>query len=122
MECKDCAAGKISSTVGQSVCDDCLAGTLRLTHSDIIEPLNVGSDEMVSINQLVSIVEDIAGVKLTRNHKLDAPLGVRGRNSNNDLIREKMDWAPSIRLEYGMEQTYKWIYDEMVSGRPSKTR
>jgi GDP-D-mannose 3', 5'-epimerase len=99
--------------------DDCTEGTIRLAESDIIEPLNIGSDELVTINRLVDIVEDIAGVKLKRSYKLDAPKGVRGRNSDNTLIKELMNWAPSVRLEDGMEKTYRWIYDEMTSGRTS---
>ena len=101
--------------------DDCLIGTQRLLHSDIAEPLNIGSDEMVTINQLVDIVEEIAGVKLKRNYKLDAPKGVRGRNSDNTLIKAKLDWAPNIPLRVGMEQTYRWIYDQAKAreeGRP----
>ena len=81
--------------------------------SDIVEPLNLGSDESVTINQLVDIVEDIAGVKLKRPYKLDAPKGVSGRNSDNTLIKEQLGWAPSIALRDGMEKTYRWIHDEM---------
>ena len=99
--------------------DDCTDGTIRLLESYIVEPLNIGSDELVSINRLVDIVEKIAGVKLKRSYKLDAPKGVRGRNSDNTLIKKLMNWAPSIRLEDGMEKTYKWIHDEMTSGRRS---
>jgi nucleoside-diphosphate-sugar epimerase len=94
--------------------DDCLAGTQRLMHSDVREPLNIGSDQLVTINQLVDIVEQIAGVKLKRNYKLDAPKGVRGRNSDNTLIQQKLGWAPSIRLEDGMRKTYEWIYGQMT--------
>jgi len=99
--------------------DDCTAGTLKLTASDIVEPLNIGSDELVSINRLVDIVEKIAGVRLKRRYKLDAPKGVRGRNSDNALIKQLLGWVPSIRLEDGMARTYKWIHDEMTSGRRS---
>jgi len=95
--------------------DDCLEGTRRLIDSDIIEPVNLGSDELVSINELVSLVEDIAGIKLNRNYRTDAPQGVRGRNSDNELITELMGWAPSITLRDGMERTYRWIHDQMVS-------
>jgi nucleoside-diphosphate-sugar epimerase len=95
--------------------DDCLEGTLRLMNSAVAEPLNVGSDQLVTINQLVSIVEAIAGVQLKRRYKLDAPKGVRGRNSDNALIRERLDWAPSIRLEEGMRKTYEWIHDQMTT-------
>jgi nucleoside-diphosphate-sugar epimerase len=93
--------------------DDCLHGTRALLASDIREPLNIGSDELVTINQLLDIVEDIAGKKRKRRYKLDAPKGVRGRCSDNTLIKQKMNWAPSIRLRDGMEQTYRWIYDQM---------
>ncbi len=99
--------------------DDCTEGTIKLLKSDIVEPLNIGSDQLVSINQLVDIVEKIAGIKLKRHYNLDAPKGVRGRNSDNTLIKKLMNWAPSIRLEDGMEKTYRWIYDEMTSGRAS---
>lgn len=95
--------------------DDCLHGTRTLLASDVVEPLNVGSDELVSINELVSIVENFAGITLKRNYKLDAPKGVRGRNSDNTLIRQKLGWAPSIRLEVGMEKTYRWIHDRMLA-------
>jgi nucleoside-diphosphate-sugar epimerase len=100
--------------------DDCLHGTQKIMSSDITDPINLGSDEMVSINQLVTIVEDIAGVKLRRSYNLDAPKGVRGRNSNNDLIKARLDWAPSIPLRTGLEKTYEWIYDEILNGRRSK--
>jgi nucleoside-diphosphate-sugar epimerase len=93
--------------------DDCLIGSLGLMVSDVTEPINLGSDELVTINQLVDIVEDIAGLKLRRRYKLDAPKGVRGRNSDNTLIKAQLGWAPSIRLRDGMERTYRWIYDEM---------
>jgi nucleoside-diphosphate-sugar epimerase len=101
--------------------DDCLKGTQMLMHSNCVEPLNIGSDEMVSINQLVDLVEDIAGVRLKRTYKLDAPKGVRGRNSDNTLISEVLGWAPSTKLANGMQKTYEWIYDQVrarVEGRP----
>ena len=101
--------------------DDCLIGTQKLLHSDVEEPINIGSEEMVTINQLVDIVEEIAGVKLKRNYKLDAPKGVRGRNSDNTHIKARLGWAPSIPLRTGMEQTYRWIYDQAKAreeGRP----
>ena len=96
--------------------DDCLHGIQAIMESDILEPLNLGSAEMVSINQLVDIVEDIAGIKLQRSYKLDAPKGVRGRSSDNTLIRQKLGWEPSITLRAGLEKTYAWIYDQMKSG------
>jgi nucleoside-diphosphate-sugar epimerase len=97
--------------------DDCLKGTQMIMNSDIEEPLNLGSDESVTINQLVDIVEDIAGIKLTRNYNLGAPKGVNGRNSDNTLITERLGWAPGIPLRAGMEKTYRWIYDEMIRGQ-----
>ena len=94
--------------------DDCLHGTLALMASDVIEPINIGSDELVTINQLINIVEHIAGVRLKRRYMLDAPKGVRGRSSDNTLIKQKLDWAPSTRLRDGMEKTYRWIYEQMT--------
>jgi len=102
--------------------DDCLYGTRALMESDVLEPINLGSDELVTINQLVDIVERIAGVKLKRRYNLDAPKGVRGRNSDNDLIKQRLGWAPSIPLMTGMEKTYRWIYDEMHKASGEKRR
>jgi len=85
--------------------DDCTKGTLAITESDIDEPINLGSSELVTINQLVDIVEEIAGVKLKRHYKLDAPKGVNGRNSDNTMILERLGWEPSIRLKDGMART-----------------
>ena len=96
--------------------DDCLHGTQSIMESEIIEPINLGSAEMVSINQLVDLVEDIAGIKLKRSYKLDAPKGVRGRSSDNTLIKEKLGWEPSVTLRTGLEKTYVWILDQMKSG------
>jgi nucleoside-diphosphate-sugar epimerase len=94
--------------------EDCLKGTKAITASDILEPINLGSSELVTINGLVDIVEEIAGIKLKRAYKLDAPKGVNGRNSDNTLIKKYLGWEPSIRLRDGMERTYRWIYDEMI--------
>jgi GDP-D-mannose 3',5'-epimerase len=93
--------------------DDCVAGTHLLMQCEFNEPLNIGSDEMVSVNQLVDIVEEIAGVKLRRRYQLDAPKGVRGRNSDNTLIRQVLGWSPSIALRDGMERTYRWVFDQV---------
>ena len=95
--------------------DDCIVGSNKIMESDVDIPLNLGSDQFVSINQLADIVEDLAGIKCKRNYNLDAPKGVRGRNSDNDLIKEKIGWAPDISLEHGMEQTYRWIHDQMAA-------
>jgi nucleoside-diphosphate-sugar epimerase len=98
--------------------DDCTLGTRMIAESEIHEPINLGSNELVTINQLVDIVEDIAGVKLKRNYKLDAPKGVNGRNSDNTLILEKLNWEPSIKLRGGLEKTYAWIESEMLAAKP----
>jgi nucleoside-diphosphate-sugar epimerase len=100
--------------------DDCVKGTQMLTHSDFIEPINIGSSELVSINQLVDIVEEIAGVKLKRSYNLSAPKGVNGRNSDNTLIQQVFGWEPSTKLRDGMEKTYRWIHDEMVARKAGK--
>jgi nucleoside-diphosphate-sugar epimerase len=93
--------------------DDCVAGTQALMASEVVGPLNIGSDELVTINQLVDLVEEIAGVRLKRRFKLDAPTGVRGRSSDNTLIKQTLRWAPSISLAEGMQKTYRWIHDEL---------
>jgi nucleoside-diphosphate-sugar epimerase len=95
--------------------DDCVYGTQLLTNSDVSEPLNIGSDQLVTINQLVDIAEDVAGITLKRDYKLDAPQGVRGRNSDNTRVKAELGWAPSITLEDGLEKTYRWIYDRLVA-------
>jgi nucleoside-diphosphate-sugar epimerase len=102
--------------------DDCLKGTQMILASDIIEPINLGSDQLVTINQLVDIAEGIAGIRLERNYNLSAPKGVNGRNSDNTLIKQLLDWAPGIRLEDGLERTYRWIYDEIVASQSSSSR
>ena len=95
--------------------DDCVYGTNMLMRSDVTEPLNVGSSQLVTINELVSIVEGIAGLKLRRSYNVDAPQGVRGRNSDNTLVKERLGWEPEITLEDGLEKTYAWMYDEMAA-------
>jgi nucleoside-diphosphate-sugar epimerase len=97
--------------------DDCVDGTIRIIESDCADPLNLGSDRLVTINQLVDIVEDIAGIKLRRVYNLGAPKGVRGRNSDNTRIRQVLGWEPTTSLEDGLERTYKWVHDQMTSGR-----
>lgn len=98
--------------------DDCIVGTRMMMDRAIPGPLNVGSSELVTIDQLVDIVEEIAGVKLKRRYNLTAPKGVNGRNSDNTRIREILSWEPSITLRDGMERTYRWIHDEMTSLAP----
>ncbi len=95
--------------------DDCLKGTRLIMESDILEPINLGSSELVTINQLVDIVEEIAGVKLKRTYNLEAPKGVNGRNSDNTKIRRYLGWEPSIPLKQGMRKTYEWIESRMLA-------
>lgn len=99
--------------------DDCINGTQRILASDVREPLNLGSSELVTINQLVDIVERIAGVRLNRTYLPTAPQGVRGRNSDNTLIRDLLGWEPNISLTDGLEKTYRWIHDELALVRAS---
>ncbi len=96
---------------------DCVYGSMLLMASDCAEPINIGSDELVSINQLVDLVERIGGVRLNRRYKLDAPQGVRGRNSDNTKIRQVLGWAPSTPLQVGLEATYRWVYGQLAKGR-----
>jgi len=100
--------------------DDCIKGTQAIMHSDIDQPINLGSDELVTINGLVDIVEDIAGIKLKRHYNLKAPKGVNGRNSDNTRIRSLLGWAPGIRLRDGLEKTYAWIYDRVAAGNAAR--
>ncbi|MDA8777176.1 NAD-dependent epimerase/dehydratase family protein [Pontimonas sp.] len=93
--------------------DDAIYGTEQLFWSEFNEPLNIGSEEMVSINQMVDILEDIAGIKLTREYQLDAPKGVRGRNSDNTLVQSVLGWKPSHKLSEGLASTYAWISNQL---------
>ena len=92
--------------------DECLEGTLRLTRSDWTGPVNIGSDEMVTINQLADMAMEVAGKKLTKKH-IEGPLGVRGRNSDNRLIEKKLGWRPIKPLKEGVEKTYRWIEEQV---------
>jgi len=101
--------------------DDCVLGIQKIMHSsNVTMPINLGSNEMVTINQLVDIAEDIAGVKLKRNYNLKAPKGVNGRNSDNTLIKKLLNWEPSIALRDGLDKTYHWIYGEVTSNSKKK--
>ena len=94
--------------------DDCLEGTLKLFESDYSDPVNIGSDEQVSINQMVEMIEDISGVDtLKREYQLDKPKGVRGRSSNNDLAKKVLNWSYEMSLKEGLTKTYNWIYSEL---------
>lgn len=94
--------------------DECIEATRRMMDSDFIGPVNIGSEEMVTINQLVETAAKVSGKVVQKQHKLDAPLGVRGRNSNNDLIREKLGWDYSQSLEEGIRKTYNWIFEQIT--------
>ena len=100
--------------------DDCIKGIQLIMDSEILEPINLGSSEAVSINQLVDMVEDIAGIKLKRDYDLSAPKGVNGRNSDNRLIKRYLYWEPSIPLRTGLEKTYAWIYDQYMGKQGSR--
>lgn len=95
--------------------DDCLKGIQMISDSDILEPINLGSNELVTINQLVEIVEEIAGIKVRRNYDMSKPQGVNGRNSDNTKIKQYLGWEPTTSLRAGMEKTYAWIYDQMTN-------
>jgi nucleoside-diphosphate-sugar epimerase len=99
--------------------DDCIDGTLMIMASDVGEPINLGSTQMVTINRLVDLVEAMAGIRLKRSYDLAAPKGVRGRNSDNALIRARLGWEPSIRLEEGLLATFEWIKAEILASRAS---
>jgi nucleoside-diphosphate-sugar epimerase len=93
---------------------DCVRGTRLIADGANLEPVNLGSSELVTINQLVSIVEDIAGVELERHYQLDAPKGVRGRNSDNTFMRAAYGWEPSVSLRAGLEHTYTWVHRQVT--------
>jgi GDP-D-mannose 3', 5'-epimerase len=95
--------------------DDCLKGIDLIMNSDILEPINLGSSEAVTINQLVDLAEELAGIKLKRNYDLSAPKGVNGRNSDNTLIQQHLHWEPGTSLRSGLEKTYRWIYDQYLA-------
>ena len=96
--------------------DECVEATYRLVQSDFTGPVNIGSEEMVSINQLVDIAAKVSGKEVEKNH-IEGPLGVRGRNSNNDLIREKLNWDYNMTLEEGIKKTYDWINEEQLGNK-----
>jgi len=95
--------------------DECIEASRKLMQSQFSHPINIGSEEMVSINRLVEIVSNISGKPVTRRHALDAPIGVKGRNSSNDLIRRVLDWDYSMSLREGLEKTYSWIASQIDS-------
>ena len=95
---------------------DCLEGTQKLFNSELVEPYNVGSDEQVSINQMIDMIEEIADYKVERKYLLDKPKGVRGRSSDNTKIINDLNWSPSVDLKTGLTSTYAWIYEQITSG------
>jgi nucleoside-diphosphate-sugar epimerase len=95
--------------------DDCIKGVELIMNSEILEPINLGSSEAVTINQLVDIAEAIAGIKLKRKYDLTAPKGVNGRNSDNTLIKKYLNWEPNTPLRIGLEKTYRWIFDQYLA-------
>ncbi len=100
--------------------DDCIEGTKKLFNSSLKDVYNIGSDEQVSINQMISTIEDIADFKVNKNYLLDKPKGVRGRSSDNVKIKKDLNWAPSTKLKDGLNTTYKWIHNQILSGENSK--
>ena len=123
--CRKIAEAKLSGSHGIEVwgdgeqtrsftyIDDCIDGTRLIMESDFDQPLNLGSSELVTINRLIEIIEDIAGIEVSRNYNIDAPQGVRGRTSDNTLIKATLGWEPSIGLREGLEETYRWIFDRV---------
>jgi nucleoside-diphosphate-sugar epimerase len=101
---------------------DCVKGTQMILNNDFVEPVNLGSSELVSINQLVDIAEEISGVKLKRRYNLSAPKGVNGRNSDNTLMQKVFHWEPSTRLRDGLEKTYCWIHEQMIEKRSTNSQ
>jgi len=102
--------------------DDCIEGTLRLFNSNFREPMNIGSDEQVSINQMADIIQAHAGIKLNRNYQLDKPKGVRGRSSDNTLSKKTLDWSYNISLNEGLKNTYDWIYNMLIGKKLDKEK
>ena len=100
--------------------DDCIEGTKLVFNSNNRDVYNLGSDEQVSINQMIDIIQDIAKYKVQKNHQLDKPKGVRGRSSDNTKIFADFNWSPSIKLVDGLKTTYDWIYNQIISGENTK--
>jgi nucleoside-diphosphate-sugar epimerase len=94
--------------------DDCIQGTKKIFESNCREVLNIGSEEQVSINQMINIIEEIGNYKVEKNYQLDKPKGVRGRSSNNDLVRKKIGWDSKVSLKAGLDVTYNWIEKEIA--------
>jgi len=102
--------------------DERVKGTQMILDSEVVEPINLGSSELVSITRSSTIAEEVAGIEVKRNYNLSAPKGVNGRNSDNTLSKKCLDWEPSIRLRDGIERTYAWIFDQMPAERTTPLR
>lgn len=125
--CRKVAAAKLSGSYSIDIwgdgaqtrsfmfVDDCVEGTRRIMDSDIRYPVNLGSSQLVTVNELVTLVEDIAGISLQRFYDVTKPQGVRGRNSDNTRIRAELGWEPTIALRAGLEATYRWVYDQLAA-------
>ncbi len=100
--------------------DDAVIGTILLMESDYDKPLNIGSDRLITINQMANMIIDISGKEITKNHNLNAPQGVRGRNADLTLMKKILNWIPQITLEEGMARTYNWINDQINSKNEEK--
>jgi len=121
--CRKLAAAKDSDTIEiwgdgkqtRSFClvDDCIEGVYKLMQSDFEEPLNIGSDRLISIDDMVDVVAEIAGKKIDKKHLLDKPQGVRGRNSDNTLCKKVLNWEPKVSLEEGLKRTYGWVLSQV---------
>ena len=98
--------------------DDCVTGIFKLMRSDYRDPLNLGQDRLITINELVDMVAKIAGKKITKRHDVTKPQGVRGRNSDNARLRQVLGWQPEISLEEGLSRTYRWIYTQVHGRQP----
>ena len=96
--------------------DDCISGTMKVFNSNYSDVFNIGSEEQVSINQMIDIIGDIADLKVEKKYDLSKPKGVRGRSSDNSFVNSKLNWSPSFTLKLGLEKTYKWILGEIMSG------
>ena len=102
--------------------DDCLKGTMDVFEKNYTDPINVGSEEQVSINQMIKIIESIADYKVEKNYQLDKPKGVRGRSSNNELVKKETGWEPKLSLKQGLEKTYAWIYKQVTSEKSNSQK
>jgi nucleoside-diphosphate-sugar epimerase len=102
--------------------DDCIYGTRKILDGNFHDPINLGTDHQVSINQLCTLIEDVANFKIQKKYLLEKPIGVRGRSSDNSLIKKELNWEPKIKLENGLKKTYQWIYEQVLNNGEKKFR